>query len=241
MVADAVCQNAAQGELLRRQAVVFAKSADTSPKASAFVTDERDLQQRLLRQEVLDRETVVLRIARAVVVSGCRQPRPVVVQLRRIRIGQRALARVGLAQVDGRIVYETGWARACCYRHRAVESQGKSSISPVVPDRWRIRHRVTSTHSELVIDLVGQAQARSEFFPVSVVEAAATVSEDQRAKPAVCAGIGCVEVDLRHASSDFIKGRNDFPSQSGVYRQLGSQLPVVSGIEGVLRLAESLA
>src|SRR5207302_269414 len=174
MVTDAVCQNAAQGKLLRRQAVVFAKSADTSPKSSAFVTDERDLQHRLLGQEVLDRETVVLHIARAVVVFGCRQPRPVVVQLRGIRIGQRALeAGVGLAQVDGRIVYETGWARACCYRHRAVESQGKSSISPVVPDRGRIRHRVTSTHSELVIDLVGQAQARSEFFPLSAVDASA--------------------------------------------------------------------
>src|SRR5437762_14219619 len=108
MVADAVCQNAAQGELLRRQAVVFAKNVVTSPKASAFVTDERDLQHRVLRQKVCDRETVILHIARALGVIGCRQPRAITVVMERGRL--RAVQRafnwgVGLAEVSGRIVY----------------------------------------------------------------------------------------------------------------------------------------
>ena len=39
---------------------------------------------------------------------------------------------------------------------------------------------------------------------------------------------------------DFVERRDDFPAKPEVQRQLGSHLPVIHGIDAVLRLAETL-
>ncbi len=151
------------------------------------------------RQLVLDGEVPILDVGQLVGVrAGGLYPGEQT--LRRIGVGQGALeVRIRLVQPVRRIVGEAGGAGAGVDRDLAAETAGEAAEAPVIANLRSICQTVARANHHLLVHPVGETNPRSELRPVDVLE---PITEYKRARQALSAGIGRIQIHHRHAIGD---------------------------------------